>query len=91
MTKAELIEALKDYDDNCEITISGEPLTEFFDVEKIETEKPKWNRVYLMADPSLLYSKEILKDIIKYVFENEPNRLDNEERRTLEELINLWE
>lgn len=90
MTKAELLKILEPYDDDCEVTVSGEAITEFFEISKVEKCRVR-NMVYLYMDSDPLFDGGLLKDIIEYVLEYDSSAFDSEERRELEYLVKLWE
>ena len=90
MNKAELLEALEPYDDNCEVTISGEALTEFFDIATVEKCR-SLNRVFLHVDSDIFFDRGLLVDIIRYVLEYDSSAFTDEEVRELEYLVVLWE
>lgn len=90
MNKAELLKILEPYDDDCEVTVSGEAITEFCEISKVEKCRVR-NMVYLYMDSDILFDRGLLKDIIKYVLEYDSSAFDRDEVRELEYLVKLWE
>lgn len=90
MTKAELLEALEPLSDDCEIVVTNDAFSEYMDIYKLMKEK-NYNRAYLLLDVDLFFDGYRLKEIIKYVLENDNYRWDDQERMYLEDLVELWD
>lgn len=90
MLKSELLEALEPYADDTEITVTGEAISEYYQIEKV-VEDRGWHRVYLFLDSDPLFDGHQLKEIIKYVLEYDSFHWSDYERRLLEDLVAEWE
>lgn len=90
MLKSELLEALEPYADDTEITVTGEAISEYYQIEKV-IEDRGFNRAYLFLDSDPLFDGHQLKEIIKYVLEYDSFHWSDYERRLLEDLVAEWE
>ena len=90
MTKSDLLKALEPFDDDVEITVTGDAISDFYEIEKVVEDKG-YNRVYLFLDSDPLFDGHQLKEIIRYVIEEDSYNWSDYERRLLEDLIAEWE